>query len=114
MSEQFRINPTTDFVLERFIDAPRQLVWEALTKPEHLKEWWMPKPWGRVTRAAMDVRRRTRHRGGSRAPKLRSINSSRTRFPSDSRSGAFASRRHAPERNEPPAVRGFDYMVEDA
>jgi uncharacterized protein YndB with AHSA1/START domain len=56
MSEQFRINPTTDFVLERFIDAPRQLVWEALTKPEHLKEWWMPKPWGRVTRAAMDVR----------------------------------------------------------
>jgi uncharacterized protein YndB with AHSA1/START domain len=56
MSEQFRINPTTDFVLERFIDAPRQLVWEALTKPEHLKEWWMPRPWGRVTRAAMDVR----------------------------------------------------------
>ena len=56
MSEQFRTNPTTDFVLERFIDAPRQLVWEALTKPEHLKEWWMPKPWGRVTRAAMDVR----------------------------------------------------------
>jgi uncharacterized protein YndB with AHSA1/START domain len=56
MSEEFRINPKTDFVLERFIDAPRHLVWEALTKPEHLKEWWMPKPWGRVTRAAMDLR----------------------------------------------------------
>lgn len=56
MSEQFRITPTTDFVLERLIDAPRHLVWDALTKPEHVKEWWMPKPWGRVTRVAMDVR----------------------------------------------------------
>lgn len=56
MSEQFRFDPKTDFVLERFIDAPRHLVWEALTKPEHLKEWWMPRPYGRVTRAAMDVR----------------------------------------------------------
>jgi len=25
-------------------------------KPEHLKEWYMPKPWGRVSRAEMDVR----------------------------------------------------------
>jgi uncharacterized protein YndB with AHSA1/START domain len=24
--------------IERFIDAPTRLVWEALTKPEHLKE----------------------------------------------------------------------------
>jgi uncharacterized protein YndB with AHSA1/START domain len=43
MSEQFRITPTTDFFLERLIDAPRHLVWDALTKPEHVKEWWMPK-----------------------------------------------------------------------
>jgi uncharacterized protein YndB with AHSA1/START domain len=56
MSKPFAINPKTDFVLERFIDAPTRLVWEALTKPEHLKEWYMPKAWGRVSRAEMDVR----------------------------------------------------------
>ncbi len=37
-------------------DAPPRLVWEALTKPEHLMEWYMPKPWGRVARTEMDVR----------------------------------------------------------
>ena len=56
MSKQFTINPKLDFAIERFIDAPTRLVWEALTKPEHLKEWYMPKPWGRVSRAEMDVR----------------------------------------------------------
>ena len=56
MSKHFAIDPKLDLVLERFIDAPKRLVWEALTKPEHLKEWYMPKPWGRVSRAEMDVR----------------------------------------------------------
>jgi len=56
MSKSFDINPKTDLVLERFIDAPRHLVWEALTKPEHLKEWYMPKPWGAVSACEMDVR----------------------------------------------------------
>jgi uncharacterized protein YndB with AHSA1/START domain len=56
MSTQFAIDPKLDFVIERFIDAPPRLVWEALTKPEHLKEWYMPKAWGRVSRAEMDVR----------------------------------------------------------
>ena len=56
MSNQFTVNPKLDLVFERFIDAPTHLVWEALTKPEHLKEWYMPKPWGRVSRAEMDVR----------------------------------------------------------
>jgi uncharacterized protein YndB with AHSA1/START domain len=56
MSEDFTFNPKLDFAIERFIDAPTSLVWEALTKPEHLKEWYMPKPWGRVARAEMDVR----------------------------------------------------------
>ncbi|MEO8748420.1 MAG: SRPBCC family protein [Rhodanobacter sp.] len=55
MSKQPTINPKLDIVLERFIDAPRQLVWEALTKPEHLKEWYMPKPWGSVSKCEMDV-----------------------------------------------------------
>ena len=56
MSKHFTINPKLDFVLERFIDAPKHLVWEALTKPEHLKEWYMPKPWGAVSNCEMDVR----------------------------------------------------------
>jgi uncharacterized protein YndB with AHSA1/START domain len=56
MSKHFTINPKLDLVLERFIDAPKRLVWEALTKPEHLKEWYMPKPWGRVANCELDVR----------------------------------------------------------
>jgi uncharacterized protein YndB with AHSA1/START domain len=56
MSKAFTFDPTLDFAIERFIDAPTRLVWEALTKPEHLKEWYMPKVWGRVSRAEMDVR----------------------------------------------------------
>jgi len=56
MTTQIAINPQLDLVFERFIDAPRRLVWEALTKPEHLKEWYMPKAWGRVARVETDVR----------------------------------------------------------
>ena len=56
MSKQFAFNPKLDFAIERVIDAPVQLVWEALTKPEHVKEWYMPKAWGRVARAEMDLR----------------------------------------------------------
>lgn len=56
MSQQFAFDPKLDFAIERFIDAPPRLVWEALTKPEHLKEWYMPKAWGRVARTEMDVR----------------------------------------------------------
>ena len=56
MNKHFAINPKTDFVLERFIDAPTHLVWDALTKPEHLKAWYMPKAWGAVSHCEMDVR----------------------------------------------------------
>jgi uncharacterized protein YndB with AHSA1/START domain len=56
MNNQFAFNPKLDFAIERFIDAPTRLVWEALTKPEHLKEWYMPKAWGRVSRAELELR----------------------------------------------------------
>ena len=56
MSREVTFDPKLDFAIERFIDAPTRLVWEALTKPEHLKEWYMPKAWGRVSRAELDVR----------------------------------------------------------
>ena len=55
MSPQATIDPKLDFAIERFIDAPARLVWEALTKPEHLKEWYMPRAWGRVARCEMDA-----------------------------------------------------------
>lgn len=56
MNKTFALNPGTDIVFERFIDAPRHLVWEALTKPEHIKAWYMPKAWGAVSACEMDVR----------------------------------------------------------
>ena len=56
MSNQFTFDPKLDFTIERTIDAPTRLVWEALTQPEHLKQWYMPREWGRVARAEMDVR----------------------------------------------------------
>jgi len=56
MSEQFKMDPKLDFAIERFIDAPTRLVWDALTKPEHIKEWYMPREWGRVSHTEMDVR----------------------------------------------------------
>ena len=56
MSEPFTINPKLDFAIERFIDAPKHLVWDALTKPEHLKEWYMPKPWGTVSACELELR----------------------------------------------------------
>ena len=36
---------TTDLVLERMLDAPRHIVWAALTTPEHIKKWWAPRPY---------------------------------------------------------------------
>ena len=56
MSTHPVLDPKLDFAIERFIDAPVRLVWEALTKPEHLKEWYMPRAWGRVSHAEMDAR----------------------------------------------------------
>ncbi len=34
-----------DLVLERTLDAPLELVWRAWTDPEHLKQWWAPRPY---------------------------------------------------------------------
>jgi uncharacterized protein YndB with AHSA1/START domain len=55
MHKHFAFTPTLDFAIERIIDAPPRLVWEALTSPEHIKEWYMPKAWGRVLRTELDL-----------------------------------------------------------
>ena len=31
-----------EIVIERIFDAPRELVWEAWTNPEHVAQWWGP------------------------------------------------------------------------
>ena len=45
----------TDLVLERTLDAPVELVWEAYTKPEHLKRWFAPRPY-EITECELDLR----------------------------------------------------------
>lgn len=45
----------TDLVLERTLDAPVELVWQAYTDPEHLKQWFAPKPY-QITECELDLR----------------------------------------------------------
>jgi uncharacterized protein YndB with AHSA1/START domain len=44
-----------DFVIDRVLDAPRDLVWQAFTDPERLKNWWGPKGFT-VISSKMDLR----------------------------------------------------------
>ena len=44
-----------DLVLERFLDAPIDLVWKAYTDPEHLKQWFAPKPF-EITECELDLK----------------------------------------------------------
>jgi uncharacterized protein YndB with AHSA1/START domain len=44
----------TDLALERTLDAPLDLVWEAYTNPEHMKRWFAPKPY-EVTELELDL-----------------------------------------------------------
>lgn len=49
------IDPKLDLALERVVDVPVHLVWEAWTKPEHLKKWFCPRPW-MTTECEIDLR----------------------------------------------------------
>jgi uncharacterized protein YndB with AHSA1/START domain len=44
-----------DLVLERTLDAPIDLVWEAYTNPEHMKKWFAPRPY-EITEMELDLR----------------------------------------------------------
>ncbi len=39
------LDPKLDLILERVVDVPPELVWEAWTKPEHILNWFTPAPW---------------------------------------------------------------------
>lgn len=44
-----------DLVLERMLDAPRELVWRAWSDPELVKRWWAPRPY-QTPECEMDLR----------------------------------------------------------
>ena len=39
------LNPKTDLVLERYAEVEPSVIWRAWTEPEHVKQWFTPKPW---------------------------------------------------------------------
>jgi uncharacterized protein YndB with AHSA1/START domain len=50
-----RPDPKLDLVLERVIDVPREAVWAAWTRPEHIVKWFVPAPWS-CTKCEIDLR----------------------------------------------------------
>jgi hypothetical protein len=78
----------TDLVLERVLDAPRELVWRAMTTPEHLKRWWAPRPY-QTTECEIDLRPggafRTRMVGPEASTAVARAASSRSSGPRGSR-----------------------------
>lgn len=54
-SHPFVPDPKLDLVLERVVDVPRELVWAAWTKPEHIVKWFTPAPWT-VAECQIDLR----------------------------------------------------------
>jgi uncharacterized protein YndB with AHSA1/START domain len=54
-SSLWKPDPKLDLVLERDIDVPVKLVWAAYTKPEHLRNWFTPRPWT-ITECEVDLR----------------------------------------------------------
>ena len=49
---EFIVNKETKTVdITKAFDAPRDLVWDAYTRPELLDKWWAPKPYASKTKA---------------------------------------------------------------
>lgn len=51
----YPVNAELDLLLDRFVDVPPELVWDAWTKPELLMQWFCPKPWS-VSESRIDLR----------------------------------------------------------
>ncbi len=50
-----KLDPSTDLTFTRKIAAPRALLWECWTTPEHIKHFFVPKP-HQVTDCQIDLR----------------------------------------------------------
>ena len=48
-------DPKLDLVLDRELDAPVELLWKCWTTPEHLMQWFCPRPWKTVD-CSIDLR----------------------------------------------------------
>jgi uncharacterized protein YndB with AHSA1/START domain len=57
---------STDFVISRVFNAPRQLIWQCFTDPERMKEWWGPKG-SIIVASKMDFRVGGTYHGAMRA-----------------------------------------------
>ena len=44
MNCAMNLDPTTDLTFTRTLAAPRKVVWECWTTPEHLKQFFVPRP----------------------------------------------------------------------
>jgi uncharacterized protein YndB with AHSA1/START domain len=49
------IDPERDLILERTLNAPRDIVWECWTSEQHLPHWFVPKP-HKVVACSLDLR----------------------------------------------------------
>ena len=58
---------SADFVISRVFDAPRELVWQAFTESDRMKEWWGPKGFT-VIHSKMDLRPGGTYHYGMKAP----------------------------------------------
>jgi uncharacterized protein YndB with AHSA1/START domain len=60
-------DPALDLVLERAVDVTPEQLWAAWTTPEHLMQWFCPRPW-RTTECEIDLRPGGRFRTVMRGP----------------------------------------------
>lgn len=61
------VGTSADFVISRVFDAPRDLVWKAVTEPDRLRHWWGPKGFT-VIASKMDLRPGGTYHYGLKAP----------------------------------------------
>jgi uncharacterized protein YndB with AHSA1/START domain len=50
-----QVDPELDIVLEREVGVPREVVWAAWTRPEHVSRWFAPVPWS-IPQCEIDLR----------------------------------------------------------
>jgi uncharacterized protein YndB with AHSA1/START domain len=67
MLEQGNAASSKDFVMSRVFDARRDVVWQCVTDPERMKDWWGPKG-VKILKSKMDLRVGGSYLYGMRTP----------------------------------------------